>query len=1016
MEKGDPKKLYSYENIEARVSYNPMHFFEKKPKRSYSIENLDMSQLDFPVNEMMIITAQYKIIKKISNEDDFLHMKIRFHAVVVKEPEELWSLVKIIRVINISKDVMFENMIQNFRYHVVGANNQACDFLVANFPLMNLNDLIDVSLILKDMDSSELQRTDKEVLRLRLGHIKIFIDNYFDCLALTDVELASALGKEVKVEMEATKSQAELKKYSDGEICLKPFGIVFLGKDKKGKAKRNSKMNRLDSKKNYANFKNHHDSKINVDPHPPGDGGGDNLPPLPAGSEQPERQPSHNGNKVYKSGPLFLSSKGIGWTSWKKRWFILTETSLVFFRSDPNASPQKAGDSNLTLGGIDLNSSGSVVVKADKKLLTVLFPDGGDGRAFTLKAETSEDLFEWKDALEAALSNAPSAGIEQGQNGTPKNEKGDTHDGSQEQSKDEKTKSIVLGRPILLALEDIDGTPSFLEKALCYVEDFGVNVEGILRQAADVDDVEHRIREYEQGKMEFTADEDGHVIGDCIKYVLREMPSPPVPASCCAALLEAYRTDRATKVGAIRAAICDTFPEPNRRLLQRILIMMEAVAENKTVNRMSVSAVAACMSPLLLRPLLAGEVDLGKGPDMGGDGSVQLLQAAAAANHAQAIVIILIEEYDKIFGEEDMLSDLYSDSDEYGSESEEVSDEYYEEDEDDEDVDVENRSERSCSYEDSESVSYSESGDDDHSKGSVSSNSFIIKKPKRTNVNVDKTKIKKGSPLESIDLVTEQQAEILRLEAAKIKLKERIEAEAKRNTVLKEDLVKKKNSLEARRVSLAEGVSRLEEELQKEKASQGAIQSSVDTNADPDDTHQVVADDSGLQNQPREQSSGSQPLSPDLGKVKDKEKDRLSKTTSHRRKETHSSKEHVDKNPFHSFSSKHPERSISKCTSSRRPPSKAEAANTTSALSKITNRLNFLKEKRTQIADDLQNVDKDCKTHKQQNRGSKKWSESPPIPDESHIQSSDKGKESSFQQKETSMDKGRSEDQSTHSR
>lgn len=34
-------------------------------------------------------------------------------------------------------------------------------------------------------------------------------------------------------------------------------------------------------------------------------------------------------------------------------------------------------------------------------------------------------------------------------------------------------KSTVLGRPILLALEDIDGTPSFLEKALRYVEDHG---------------------------------------------------------------------------------------------------------------------------------------------------------------------------------------------------------------------------------------------------------------------------------------------------------------------------------------------------------------------------------------------------------------------------------------------------------------------------------------------------------------------------------------------------------------
>lgn len=30
----------------------------------------------------------------------------------------------------------------------------------------------------------------------------------------------------------------------------------------------------------------------------------------------------------------FLNT-GLGWTSWKKRWFILTRTSLVFFRSDP---------------------------------------------------------------------------------------------------------------------------------------------------------------------------------------------------------------------------------------------------------------------------------------------------------------------------------------------------------------------------------------------------------------------------------------------------------------------------------------------------------------------------------------------------------------------------------------------------------------------------------------------------------------------------------------------------------
>lgn len=38
LNKGDPKKLHSYENIEARVAYNEMHEFVKKPMNSYAIE------------------------------------------------------------------------------------------------------------------------------------------------------------------------------------------------------------------------------------------------------------------------------------------------------------------------------------------------------------------------------------------------------------------------------------------------------------------------------------------------------------------------------------------------------------------------------------------------------------------------------------------------------------------------------------------------------------------------------------------------------------------------------------------------------------------------------------------------------------------------------------------------------------------------------------------------------------------------------------------------------------------
>uniref|UniRef100_A0A7N0UKF6 PH domain-containing protein n=1 Tax=Kalanchoe fedtschenkoi TaxID=63787 RepID=A0A7N0UKF6_KALFE len=237
---------------------------------------------------------------------------------------------------------------------------------------------------------------------------------------------------------------------------------------------------------------------------PQGDGNASQPAPAPAPSPPtgpPQHSLSRAGNKVFKSGPLYISSKGIGWTSWKKRWFILTRTSLVFFRSDPSVTPQKGGELNLTLGGIDLNNSGSVIVKADKKLLTVQFPDGRDGRTFTLKAETLEELHEWKEALESALAQAPSATLVMGQNGILNKEQTDAvtpapaADSPEKPNDKEHAKSTIIGRPVLLALEEVDGSPSFLEKALRFIEEHGIKVEGILRQAASVDDVESRIRD-----------------------------------------------------------------------------------------------------------------------------------------------------------------------------------------------------------------------------------------------------------------------------------------------------------------------------------------------------------------------------------------------------------------------------------------------------------------------------------------------------------------------------------------
>ena len=130
---------------------------------------------------------QFKAEGNFKEKDDGTHMKSRFHVVLAKAPEEFWSLGKIKKVISMKKDVVFENTIQNIKYVVARANGSICEFTIADFPLMNLYDLIQVALILKDKSFLYLQNTESNVFELGVAHIKIFIENYYECLALTDV-------------------------------------------------------------------------------------------------------------------------------------------------------------------------------------------------------------------------------------------------------------------------------------------------------------------------------------------------------------------------------------------------------------------------------------------------------------------------------------------------------------------------------------------------------------------------------------------------------------------------------------------------------------------------------------------------------------------------------------------------------------------------------------------------------------------------------------------------------------
>lgn len=64
---------------------------------------------------------------------------------------------------------------------------------------MNLSDLISVARILSGVDVSKLQVNKKEGFLLGFADIKLFIDDYYDCIALTNMELALVIGKQTNV-------------------------------------------------------------------------------------------------------------------------------------------------------------------------------------------------------------------------------------------------------------------------------------------------------------------------------------------------------------------------------------------------------------------------------------------------------------------------------------------------------------------------------------------------------------------------------------------------------------------------------------------------------------------------------------------------------------------------------------------------------------------------------------------------------------------------------------------------
>lgn len=154
------------------------------------------------------------------------------------------------KLLSILKDVLFEERLQNYRYKVIRVENSVYEFTIVDFLLKNLNYLVTFAYMIKTLDDKYV--TDKKVYVIRYSYLKNYIDCYLAHIGLFDFEIAKVYNEAEKPKI--TIDNVNLKQYANGELILKPLGVVFQGQKIKGKQKESFPLHTHEADVFYSKF------------------------------------------------------------------------------------------------------------------------------------------------------------------------------------------------------------------------------------------------------------------------------------------------------------------------------------------------------------------------------------------------------------------------------------------------------------------------------------------------------------------------------------------------------------------------------------------------------------------------------------------------------------------------------------------------------------------------------------------------------------------------------------------
>lgn len=162
----------------------------------------------------------------------------------------------------------------------------------------------------------------------------------------------------------------------------------------------------------------------------------------------------------------------------------------------------------------------------------------------------------------------------------------------------------VFGVPLnILRKRDVDAdVPSIVEKSTHFIYEYGLDKEGIFRQAGRSTQIENLKDQLNQGaNVFFSENMDVHSVANLLKLWLRELPEPLLTFKAYSTFMKIVNiSTKENQISAIRDALSD-LPKINQRVTYHLLKCLASVCENEKKTKMNPGNLAVVFAPNILK-------------------------------------------------------------------------------------------------------------------------------------------------------------------------------------------------------------------------------------------------------------------------------------------------------------------------------------------------------------------------------------------------------------------------------